>query len=321
MNTKLYHKFSRDFVFATAVLVILAVLFIPARNVYAIYYSQFYKNLGDQSYNSGDYSGATNYYQSSLSFKSDEVVLEKLESSFKLELASRFYFQAIRLLSDAKTKDDFQKIKGLLEKVIESNIFVSQSSAKISQIDQKLSEIAATEKAAADLAAQQAAKQATQAISQKPKSTTKSTASAPNSQSMPFFQCRKDVDNLITWIACDSNQEDILFVQAAQQALGVLQNNDSAHYDYFYQWVTGVRFEYHEVDMINPGVVCLYPSSPIISCSKAYKTVSINRLAAILVHEAAHRDYWVTRPDFTNQDNQQAYAESKEAEVIAVIGE
>lgn len=168
--------FSRTFFFIIIIAVILSGLSFPAYSAYNNYNARIYKELAEAAYSDADYPGAVEFYQKSLSYKNDLGIEQKLNDSSKQATQRAYYLKAVELISFATNKEQYLVAKELLLKVFPANYYYDSSQKRISFCDQKIAEIIAAEKAAADAAAQTAA---VATKSNLPKASHKNTTASP----------------------------------------------------------------------------------------------------------------------------------------------
>ena len=301
-------------------LILLALFAEPAFAGYNYYSAKLYFSAGDRAMGVDNYVGAVDLYQNSLTLWRNSTTKKKLDNAAGLKQSSYNYFLGSKILAKAKSKEDYQKATLYFAKVIAADFHKVNADSKIKICNQKITEIADAEKKATDAAeAAKAAEFAAQnkSASSKAKSATTPRPAIGSSQlSTSFYQCRHNVNSMITWIDC---QPDNAFVAKAKTAVNILQTKAPEYYNYFLQWVKIVRWD--DSDW-GPSIQdCEISSGPYLNCFTTTSSFSSNQLAVTFIRETAASEYSHTLPlgyfDYTDCKN---YAYAKMNAVAAIIG-
>lgn len=314
-------KLSRPFIFIITVLIFLALLAQPAFAGYNYYSAKLYLSLGDQATKVDNYGGAVDLYQNSLIYKSNDIVKTKLAEAITLEDSTFNYLLGSRILSKAKTKDDYQKALIYFSKIIATDFHKINADDKIKICNQKITEIAEAEKKAADAAeaakvAELAKVQAKPTQPQTKSSTTPKTVAGSSEPSTSFFQCRHDVNGMVTWIDCPP---DNAFVAKAKTAIETLQTKAPEYYSYFSQWVKGIGWD--DSYWGNDPQDCEISSGTFLNCFTTTSSLSSNQLAVTFIRETAASEYSHTLPlGYFDYNDCKNYGYAKMNAVAAIIG-
>jgi tetratricopeptide (TPR) repeat protein len=298
-------NFSRHFIFTLSIMLALIVFTPSAFAGYNYYNKRLYQDLGNKALEQGNYQGAVGFYQTALVYWQDTESKNKLLEAQNLEKSTENYLRGLRVLRKSQNKEAYQRAKEYFSKVISEDVRFKSAQEKIKFCEQKITEIAEAEKKAQERAATTGSTTSSQ--------TKKRTAKSSTQSALGFFACRQDIGELITWIDCPPGTE---FVQKAQEAIEVLKSKAPDYYNYFTQWVKGIRWE----DSPGPND-CEIDGSIYLTCGPKALNISINMLAATFIREAAASDYAHTLPlGYFDYNDCKNYAYGKMNEVIAIIG-
>ncbi len=138
-------RLSRSFYLIVSILIIITISTPCVLAGYNYYIASIYNGLAESAMQKSNYQSAVDFFQTSLVYRLDDEVANDLLEAEDLEKSTLNFFLALRILSQAQNKEDYQRSKDYFSKVIKNDFQYNNAQEKISFCNQKIAEFVEAE--------------------------------------------------------------------------------------------------------------------------------------------------------------------------------